>query len=62
MTMTIKDLKEFLRNLPDDMEVHCIQDEVFRNGDRAPNYFPITDIHNCFTIEEGSLYIGDVEV
>lgn len=36
MTMTIKDLKEFLRNLPDDMEVHCIQDEVFRNGDQIP--------------------------
>lgn len=59
---TVKDLKELLNTLPDDTEIYCVQDEVFSNGDRAPDYF-LAEIEkgNCFTMQDGILYIGDIE-
>lgn len=58
--MNVKQLKEYLNNLPDFMEVYCVQDEVFSNEDRAPDYFPAI-LGTCFYIEEDILYIGDIE-
>lgn len=57
--MNVKQLKEYLDTVPDEMEVYCVQDEVFSNEDRAPNYFRANLA--CFMIQGGILYIGDIE-
>ncbi len=60
---TVKELKEFLSHLPDDTEVWCVQDECFSNGDKAPDYFPLDlSAENASIVEDGILYIGDMEL
>ncbi len=57
--MNVKQLKEYLDTVPDEMEVYCVQDEIFSNKDRAPDYFPANLA--CFLVQNEILYIGDIE-
>ena len=57
--MNVKQLKEYLDTVPDEMEVYCVQDEIFSNEDRAPDYF-IANLA-CLVVQDGILYIGDIE-
>lgn len=57
--MNVKELIKYLETLPGEMEVSCVQDEVFSNGDYVPNYFPAI-LESCFVVEEGELYIGNI--
>ena len=57
--MNVKELKEYLETVPDEIEVYCVQDEVFSNEDRAPDYFLMS--LSSLRVEDGILYIGDIE-
>ena len=52
---------EYLKTLPTDIPVYCAQVENFANGDSAIDYFP-SNLKDCFVVENGILYIGNVEL
>ena len=58
--LTVGLLIEYLKTLSIDMPVYCPQDEQFANGDSAIDYYP-AKLKDCFVVEEGILYIGNVE-
>ena len=57
---TVKKLKQYLDTLPENLEVYCVQDEVFSNMDKAPDYFPAI-FDTCFIVQDDVLYIGNIE-
>jgi len=59
--LTIGLLIEYLNTLPKDMPVYCVQEENFSTGDRVIDYFE-ANLKECFVIEDGTLYIGNVEL
>lgn len=61
--LTVGSLIKNLQQLPYDTPIYTVQDEEFANGDRAPDYFPVlgSDYENNFKVEDGILYIGNIE-
>lgn len=59
--LTVGLLMEYLSTLPKDTSVYCVQEEKFSTGDKAIDYFA-ANLKDCFVIEEGVLYIGNVEL